>query len=132
MIALLSFEQGTPMHVEDPVAQARSLLLGNKNKVRMLSEGNHDITPHAFDFRKFDYTLEVRSDGTGTLSMSARYPDVISIDASEGKIHRPIPGDQTCRLPDDQSVFILAGPNMQRDLQVWAIALFIDEKESVA
>jgi len=64
MIYLLSFGDGIPMNLElSPEAIMPLLLKTYSTRVKVLRAGTHDLTPCQFNFRRFDYSVEVAPKG---------------------------------------------------------------------
>lgn len=113
-IEQLHFENGQAFNFTegDPMAWAVSMIIANLDKVRILAEGEYDLTPASWTRNTHRHNLIVRPDGDGIyraipLDMRGGFVDFSTTPTGF------IPGGKMQLLPQDASVMFVANPSRE-------------------
>lgn len=108
-IRRLSYENGTIFDTRKRAENvANSLLKRDSDAIRVLPEGEYDITPQLWDGKKFRYNLLVSKRGEGALRMVPGDVNASTTLIYDNKIAVK-PGGRVINLPGEQQLAIIAG-----------------------
>jgi len=130
-IERLHFEKGMPLPSGGSLDEIERIILENQDQIISLPEGEYDLTPQGWKKHPHLHQLTVLKDGTGVYRAIPREKNAGTISLSREGRGRFQMGVQTIRIPEDQSVAILAGPLEDRKtLGLYEIILYSSGENS--
>lgn len=110
VIERLTYKNGAVVeNLEDSAGAIQQLLIRDEDAIKILSEGEYDITPTLWTRHLSTYRLLVHANGTGTLRMLPRFNDVVVTELSSQGISQKA-GGKVQNLPQDAQTATIAGP----------------------
>jgi len=127
MICALSFPLGKPLEKGTDLEKLIDLLVKEDvRRIYVFPPGAYNLTPLNMPNANWNYALEVRADGSGTLEMVARTRDVVTFDVHMNTMSGPKPGDRTVRLPDDQETVVIVAQKTVGVAHLFHIVFHLD------
>lgn len=107
----LNIQAGIEVHPDNIQTQLERIVRKFGNHAERLREGNYDITPPIWTKHIYQYNLTVLDSGLGVVRLIPRYPDSHSGPLDNNGLVHLRAGGRTIKIPDDQLIFVLLGPN---------------------